>query len=411
MAGRILSKQRCRTCGLGYLTLGRYQGRDALLCGCGHPATRHLIRFKYKGQELNITKDRQGRPLTTFDHAQRELEGIRREIDQHTFDPVNYSPSKLKPFLAEHYFQSWLDNQRELCDLGEIAPATLNSRKAHVRRWIAFFEGTDIRDIYYGRMEDFRNHLLKVYSPQTVQVVLSALKTCLRWAKRRQELPGDVPDVPPVKVNPVPIEWIDEETQEKILAEIPVYHRPIFHFLVTYGRRVSEARALKWDCVKYPARPYPEDPQEWGSIMIRRTFSGNSLMERTKGRTLTPLPLPPHFEAVLRNHESVLRRTGRLATGFVFVNQNGRPYQAAQLRRVWAMACELVGVKITLKNGTRHSWFTQRVREGHPDGIISEAGGHADTRMIQRYKGADTTRLIRLYTGKNVIPFPSQDKG
>ncbi|MBU0513658.1 MAG: hypothetical protein KJ621_02685, partial [Proteobacteria bacterium] len=132
MAGRIISQQKCRHCGPGFNYLDHYQGKRALLCACGKPATRHTIRLKYKGEELKVSRDHRGRPFYTYAMAERTLEVMRSEIDAKRFDPSRYKPARMKPLRAENYFQTWLEHERVRLDQGQVAPETLRTREAYV---------------------------------------------------------------------------------------------------------------------------------------------------------------------------------------------------------------------------------------------------------------------------------------
>ncbi|MBU0516089.1 MAG: site-specific integrase [Proteobacteria bacterium] len=375
MQGTILTRQKCRQCDQPF-GLGMFQGRVALVCACGHAANRHTILLKWKGQQLWISKDRDGRPLATYEHAVRELEGIRREIDRHAFNPALYRPSKLKPMLAENYFPRWLEHQKARADHGEIAPSTLRMRTRFVRYWAEAFRGKDIRDLRYGDFEDYKDELLKRRSPKTVWNIIRDLRACLRWAKRRGDL-GAMPEFPEVKYDRTEVKWIDEATQFQIISEIPERHRPVYIFLATYGRRPGEARALKWDCIDFKNR----------DILIKRTFSDNTVKESTKAHIVTRLKMTPEIEAMLN-------ALPRSISGYVFVNEQGRPYQ--HLERKWERAAKKVGVNITLYQGTRHSFGTQAVAEGHSLALVGQAMGHADPRTTMRYVASDSNRLVKV---------------
>jgi integrase len=123
------------------------------------------------------------------------------------------------------------------------------------------------------------------------------------------------------------------------------------------------------------------------TITIRRTFSDKVLKETTKAHTETTLKMTPEIEAMLK-------RLPRSISGFVFVNDHGRPYQ--HLERRWERATESLGWKITLYQGTRHSFGTQAVAEGQNLALVGQAMGHADPRTTARYVATDGNRLEKV---------------
>ncbi|MBU0516002.1 MAG: hypothetical protein KJ621_14655, partial [Proteobacteria bacterium] len=127
-------------------------------------------------------------------------------------------------------------------------PETLRTRETYVRCYWTGLHGMDIRELTFGELEDLADALLKRLAPKTVWNILSDLRACLRWAKRRGDIPA-VPDFPLIKFDRPATKWIDETTQASIIKAIPIDDRPIFIFLATYGRRPGEARALMWDAV------------------------------------------------------------------------------------------------------------------------------------------------------------------
>ncbi len=99
--------------------------------------------------------------------------------------------------------------------------------------------------------------------------VVSTLKTMLRYAWKNEDI-LKVPPFPELSYTRPEIEYITLEQQNTILSHIPERHRPIFQFIMEYGCRPGEARALQKDCIVN------------GQIIIRRAFSNNILRETTK---------------------------------------------------------------------------------------------------------------------------------
>ncbi|RLA93828.1 MAG: hypothetical protein DRG25_03785 [Deltaproteobacteria bacterium] len=84
--------------------------------------------------------------------------------------------------------------------------------------------------------------------------------------------------------------WIDEDTQARILMEIPKKHRPFIYFMIRYGVRPGEARALFWEDIDFKQKV----------ITIRRNFSLNEHRKITKTRRIRKLPLFSDIEEILK---------------------------------------------------------------------------------------------------------------
>jgi len=136
------------------------------------------------------------------------------------------------------------------------------------------------------------------------------------------------------------------------------------------GCRPGEARALKKDAIFFKDR----------LIMIKRTFSYTKIKESPKDNEWRPIPMNARIEELLRRQIKDYR-----FTDFIFVNRFGRPY-GRHLHRKWDEACEEAGVKkITMYQGTKHSFFTQKLNEGHSLDKLAEIAGHSSTYMTKTY--------------------------
>lgn len=76
--------------------------------------------------------------------------------------------------------------------------------------------------------------------------------------------------------------------------------------------------------------------------------------------------------------------------GFVFRNQKGRPY-TADISRIWNEARDKVGApKVTLNQGTRHSFATQHLDQLD---LVRVVLGHTRTDMTRRYQGLNLAKI------------------
>lgn len=170
------------------------------------------------------------------------------------------------------------------------------------------------------------------------------------------------------------------ETQQAILRDIPVEHRPIFVFLFNQGVRPGEARALKWKDI------------EGDTVTIRRTWSDSILREVTKTKRIRYNLL---FEETLK-----ALPPRRFPEDFVFLHGKNkrRPYSHDLLNKIFNTAVRGLGLTVELYEATKHSFGTRQVNEGVPMELLQQWFGHTKPDMTRRYaklKVVDAFRVIQ----------------
>ncbi|MEO5367472.1 MAG: tyrosine-type recombinase/integrase [Magnetococcus sp. WYHC-3] len=313
--------------------------------------------------------------------ARRIAEAINADIEEKGkhFDPRQWFRTGDFEFQFSVYAEKWISKK-----LMGYAPDTRRNNQRYTQWAIDFFKEMDIRQIRKAHVEDYLATLplrgKRPLSAKTCKNALDLLHVLFNDAYQN-ELLLRVPGWPKIQVPEPEIKWIDAEWQDRIIAEIPERDRPIFIFIRTYGCRPGEARALQWDCVDF----------EKEVITIRRTFSGcgtNHLEDYTKTKRNRFLPFSDEIREIFRRTRGI--------GGFVFRNKSGRPY-TSDISRIWNEAQNTVKApRITLYQGTRHSFGTQRASEGHSLKIIGDILGHTRPQMTQRYAAANLEGMKRL---------------
>ncbi len=272
------------------------------------------------------------------------------------FDPRQWFRVSGYEFQFDQFLAKWLPRQR-------YAPSVRGDVARYMGYFADFFGKTDIREIKRGHIEDFLEWLPGHYAPKTKKNILGLLHKIFTDAYD-QEMIDRIPGWPKIEVPQKEVKWISREWQDKIIAEIPERDRPIFIFLVTWGCRPGEARALMWDCVDF----------EQGIIWIKRTFSGAVLQEHTKTKQARPLPLTDELRGIFAPIRGI--------AGFVFRNHTGKHY-SKKINQTWNKARDRAGApKVTLSQGTRHSFVTQHLDELP---VVSRIIGHSNLNTTTRY--------------------------
>jgi integrase len=335
---------------------------------------RWTVHLYWKGKQYRRSHYDQLHPLYNQDMAAQIASAINAAIakDPAGFDPRQWFTVSGYEFQFKTYAEKWLVDR-----LDHYAPSVVRDVNRYVYLAINHFDKTDIREIKGFHLEAFLKALPPKFSDKTKKNVCTVLHKLFADAGRSEMLPR-LPAFPVIEVQEPEIKWITREWQEKIIEAMPERDRPIVLFMVTYGVRPAEARALQWDCVDF----------ERGVITIKRTFSGLTLVERTKTRRVRTLPIVEPVASILKE----IRGLG----GYVFRNSKGRHY-TAEIGRTWAAAVEKVGAPlVNLYQGTRHSFASQRVNSGVGLDLIRDILGHTTSETTRRYAATNLETIRRV---------------
>jgi len=380
MVGAVRTKEKCPRCG------GKFEGEPLRCPSCLTVPRRYFVDFFWPVQgRIKLYSDQQGYPLDSWERANRLLTAIRFEIDQGKFDPKEYIKREHKGFVFENYVQEWLKKRERDYQHQLISKKHLRSLNEYAKNYfIPFFGKMSIRDIRDGHIEDFLSWLPTNLSTKTIYNIMGALRKLLRDAYRRRDILV-LPQFPKIEIAERPTNWITENEQEKIMAQVqdPVY-RAFYLFLMKQGCRPNEARALKWNDVNLKEK----------IVVIRSAFDMNEYRPFTKEKDVRILPLHPEVK-------KALLKLPRSLGGFVFVNRQGRPLSACRVYDHWRKAAEAAGIKITCYEGTRHSLASQAVNRGIPMRVIKDFLGHKTEKTTCRYAKIMVSSLTKVWGESN----------
>lgn len=345
---------------------------------------KYCVSIYWEGKRYRIYKHPVTlEPFYSRQSALKQLDKIRTEIDEGYFNPRAWLPDS--PLSTRIYFQKWLNT-------ADVSNNTLRGYKSAVNNYISiFFKDKDIRTIRYNDINAFQKWI--PLSPKGKYNILSVLKKILRDAWRNEDIQR-VPPFPRLNYDLPEIEYLTIEQQNAILGAIPERDRPIFQFMMEFGVRPQEARALQKDCIKN------------GIIIIKRAFSDNTLKETTKtgSKGKRMFEITPYFQEVLKNIPSHL-------SNFVFVKKNGTPYTEKNLLKIWHAAEEKSGIKCKLYNAVRHSLGCQLLDQGEDLDLVREILGHTKSDITRRYAKRKVTGLTdALKKRRKIIEFKRNDK-
>jgi integrase len=335
---------------------------------------RWRVVLWWKGKQYTrYHYDLAGIPLESEVLARVLAEKINRDIlkRKEAFNPDLWFNGAKDYFSFEPYVERWFDRQTH------YAPSVVPDVKRYVLKYAAsYFKDMDILEIPAAHIEDYYHSLPQKWSEKTKKNAMQKLHKVFSDALRREDI-YRIPPFPVIYCPEPEFKRISLEWQAKIIRAIPKRDRPIFIFMRTTGCRPGEARALQWDCVDFENK----------EIHLRRTFSSSVLRQTTKARQNKPVPLTAGLQKMFKKMRGI--------AGFVFRNEQGKPYRKQRLEKLWNEARDEVGApKVTLYQGTRHSTGTALLEQGWDMVAVQELLGHTRSDMTQRYaKYAKTNRL------------------
>jgi integrase len=366
MAGNIRTEKKCPACGQRF--------PKALVCPtCQTRPNRYYIDLWWQGKQLKIFKDPYGYPLDSLARTEQLLATIRFQIGNGSFDPKEYVAKELRQLQFEFYAQAWLERLEQ----ERLSRAYLKEVRRYTRTYfIPFFKRANIRDLREGAILDFKRWLPSDLSNKTISNILGVLHRLLAEALDRKDI-AVLPKFPKVEKRKPDTKWLDQEGQERILAHLKEPYRSLFLFCMKHGCRIGEARALKWDCVDLKKN----------AVTIKASFDLGQWKPYTKEGDVRHLPLNSKAR-------QAIQALPRSLTGFVFVNNKGRPLSDTRVRTAWNQAAKAVGINISGYEGTRHSFATQKLMAGHSETFVMKATGHRTMEAFRRY-GKVMTEALR----------------
>ena len=320
-------------------------------------ARRWVVSIYWEGKRYRIFRNPTTRePFYAKQSAEKQLGRIRTEVDEGYFNPKAWFPDN--PLSVKEYAKEWLK-----CI--EVSPNTLKDYTGSVNNHIVpFFGDKDIRRIRYSDLVKFNKWIPR--EKKGKYNVMSCLRTMLRYAWRSEDI-RKVPPFPKLSFDLPEIEYLTMDQQQEVLSHILPRDRPIFEFMMEYGVRPGEARAIQRDAIK------------GGLIVIKRSFSANKLRETTKTGRVRMFELTGYIKTVIDGMQSTV-------SPFIFTRaKDGKPYTGKNLNAIWQAACNEVGIKIKLYNACRHSLGCQLLDQGEDMDTVRDILGHTRMEMTRRY--------------------------
>jgi integrase len=364
MRGAIHSDQKCLLCGARYQQDERRRG---LFCP-DHPDQRANGRFRvYFGRQTC-------KRFSTYEEAERFLDGLRWEVDQKTYDPRDYRANAPLGFttLAE----KWIETRSKQVEQGALKSATLTLYQNYMDKARAYFGQKNVKAISTGDIEDFLNSL--DLSGKSVSNHKSALNTFFQWIQRREKIePPEMPETPYTLGTRNIINW---KTQQAVMerAKIDTEFNPKVCFGLELLATYPELRP--GDLAKITES---DIDTEFGLIRIDAPTKN-----RGKGNFLTIRLIPEHAEEI-RRLKAKYPGAGKIQFFRHTTARQGcridQPFGESYLYRNWKRAAAKLGITdVDLYGGTRHSTTTE-IGKHFGEARARAATGHRTNKAFERY--------------------------
>ena len=337
------------------------------------------------------------RPFKTQAAADEALWQIRAELmDGRNLSDV-LAEFKGRPEAAERFethLDRYLVHYRELVAQGQRSPGSLK----HLERWarpgghFEWWRGRSIRRVTLGDTEDYTTWLgNRALAPKTQRNIQRQVRALFNWIARRGDIPGfQAPPWPTIEVPDHLHKILPVETRTQVLAAIPWEKRGCFLAGAWLLMRPGELRACQLSDYD-PSRKV---------LAVTKATKGPRLDARigpTKAGTSTERPVwEDELEAWLGWRMEQATPEERLRGAPLFVNPTARNrekrWSDPALRAEWHRACGVVGVKISMYEGTKHTSASAMAQGGLSLLALRELGGWLSIRSVAIYAKPEATR-------------------
>ena len=323
------------------------------------------VWISWKGKKFSVNHYLDGTPLYHEAQAVRVLEKIRAEVDQGVFDPINWAEDK-----GQIFQNAWELYQQHY----PVKRCSARQRETMFKCYLLpYWKDKPLRDIeehhileWASQLHGFKGEDL---APSSRRKVVATLKAFLNSFNvvRRKSLRFPTVKVPH-KVQP----WLSQTEQLQVMEFIPIQHKGIITFVVTYGCRPSESCNLKKTDVDWEKR-----------VIILR--------DRKNSQDNT-LPILPEVEPILKEQRKISHWEYQFSTA------QGLPYKYKTCYDVWVRANKEAnkryGIKIIpLRNATRHSLASRLINKGESIPIIARILGNSPS-QIEKVYGKVTVKKV-----------------
>jgi integrase len=369
MKGRVWTKEKCPICNKSFSPAVDELTGDYLDLKCPdhHTRPRYVYIDARQFKVDRIYSDKRGLKFDSFLMAHRQLEAMRKTMDDHEFDPDDWSPKRLKEYNFKALALGWLIRLEKERSHAHYRHCN-TEMTLHI---IPLFRTFDVRDVKTRHVEDLYDALIdKGLAPKSIKNCLGTLKIFLNRMYYK-EIITELPKFRRFEVLPVKQKgWIGKEKQLVIISQAPEHLKLLLETACETADRPQEIVAhKKKDLVLMEGEC---------AIVTERSFdsAGREKIEKSGKQEIKGISRP--LWERLQEHSK-----DSLPEAWLFVNDQGNPYRQDYISGEWKKAGRKVGIHITLYNGTRHSKASRLKKEMEIQ--IAREIGHTDVKTTKKH--------------------------
>jgi integrase len=370
---------------------------------------RYQISISHRGKRYylgTVTVGAVDTPFESRDHAVGVLAQIRALVANG--DSVQQAIARFRPMecpedFVENRVAEYLEHWRGLVDKSKRSPATLREIERYAQRegkgtrgaW-AYWYGQNAKQIPNGAVEDWHAWLCDRGIGATTQGHVSdAFRSFLRRLEWRGEI-DRVPNFPAIERPEYAPRTISLSRRDRIFEAIPYERRGAFLIAACLLMRPREIRACELG----------DYDIETNTLLVNKAFKGQGIhdvVRSTKEGTSTRREV---WDDATRDwilwrlkqttDEQRLRGEATALFWNPRANDPRKGWSETRLRYQWRDACETVGVRISLYEGTKHSTATALAEGGIQPLVLKALGGWKDSKSVEKYAKPRATRAIVL---------------
>ena len=343
---------------------------------CGTVPT--YISLYFKGKHYRFSRNKKDRVLKDINEARDLHAEMRLLINNGNFEPLEYTGTRIDERKFRRQAAEWLEQKIKEYEAGELSPETIKNYRGYVKNHFQLLDDYDAREIDYTTLENFKDALPGTLKVKTRRNILTALYDVFARMHRKGII-KDFPAWPKIKGDDSFVRSaLKYDEQLAGLLQIPDKDdREIIEFGFETGLRPGETCALKVMDVDVINK----------QILVRRTWSGKELREKTKGLNKLWMSLSDRAWDIVNP-----RLRDALPEAFLFVNpRTGGAYRQKVLNRVWKAFSGYAN--LDHYSASRHSFCTQLVHDGLGELEAQAAMRHKSLQSTQKYFHADRDRM------------------
>ncbi len=245
----------------------------------------------------------------------------------------------------------------------------LNRKYIIDRSLVPFFGNLRVAQITSGHVEQYKSKLVRDgISRKTINNRLSILNTCLATASEWLRLDTPPPKIKRLKCPPPCTEYLAAEEAALLLkGSTGTTHELILTALRT-GMRQGELKGLQWESIDWPS----------GNLVVRHSRCDyRKVLDTPKSNRERHIPLDREV------YETLAKR--RRPTGYVFTDEEGRPFNAYGMSQRLTEACVTAGIRRITWHVLRHTFASELAIKGVPLHAVQTLLGHTTIMTTMRY--------------------------